>query len=58
MGVTPLVELFIGVLSLHLNTAVSALGRVIPAKNPIHGCQGRPERTYSMVTKGAVAISS
>ena len=37
---------------------VSALGGVIPAKNPIHGCQGRPERTYSMVTKGAVAIGS
>ena len=32
--------------------------RVIPAKNPIHGCQGRPERTYSMVSKGAVAIGS
>ena len=37
---------------------VSALGGVIPAKNPIQGCQGRPERTYSMVTKGAVAIDS
>ena len=37
---------------------VSALGGVIPAKNPIHGCQGRPERTYSMVSKGAVAIGS
>ena len=37
---------------------VSALGGVIPAKNPIQGCQGRPERTYSMVTKGAVAIGS
>ena len=57
MGVTPLFELFTGPLSLHLNP-VSALGGVIPAKNPIQGCQGRPERTYSMVTKGAVAIGS
>ena len=57
MGFTPLFELFTGPLSLHLNP-VSALGGVIPAKNPIHGCQGRPERTYSMVTKGAVAIGS
>ena len=57
MGFTPLFELFTGPLSLHLNP-VSALGGVIPAKNPIHGCQGRPERTYRMVYKGAVAFGS
>ena len=33
MGFTPLFELFAGPLSLHLNP-VSALGGVIPAKNP------------------------
>ena len=37
---------------------VSALGGVIPAKNPIHGCRGRPERTYSKVANGAIAIGS
>ena len=57
MGVTPLFELFTGPLSLHLNP-VSALGGVIPAKNPIHSCRGRPERTYSKVANGAIAIGS
>ena len=57
MGVTPLFELFIGLLSLHLKS-VGVLGGVIPAKNPIQGCRGRPERTYSKVTNGAIAIGS
>ena len=57
MGVTPLFELFTGPLSLHLNP-VSALGGVVPAKNSIHGCLGRPERTYSKVANGAIAIAS
>ena len=57
MGVTPLFELFTGPLSLHLNP-VSALGGVAPAKNSIHGWLGRPERTYSKVANGAIAIGS
>ena len=57
MGVTPLFELFTVPLSLHLNP-VSALGGVVPAKNSIHGCLGRPERTYSKVANGAIAIAS
>ena len=39
-------------------TRLSVSGGVIPAKNPIYGCLGRPERTYSKVANGAIAIGS
>ena len=39
MGMTPLYELFIGLLSLHRAVTGSALGRVIPTDNPRHSCE-------------------